>query len=166
MSFSAESFRKKFPLFDQEENKGLVYLDNAATTQKPESVINAVRDYYIQSNANTHRSSHRLARKATEMVERVRRQAAQFVNAASTKEIVFCRGATEALNLLAHCLCSDLEAGDEIVISTAEHHANIIPWQMAAKQYNLALRYVPHIAGVPQFDRLGEVLTERLNSSP
>ncbi|WP_444896689.1 aminotransferase class V-fold PLP-dependent enzyme [Microbulbifer sp. SSSA005] len=161
MSFSAESFRQSFPLFAQEENRELVYLDNAATTQKPEAVINAVRDYYVHSNANTHRSSHRLARKATEMVERVRRQAAQFVNAASTKEIVFCRGATEALNLLAHSLCSELQAGDEIVISTAEHHANIIPWQMAAKRFNLSLRYVPHVAGVPEFDRLGEVLNER-----
>ncbi|MCO1333266.1 aminotransferase class V-fold PLP-dependent enzyme [Microbulbifer sp. OS29] len=161
MSFSAESFRKQFPLFEQEENKGLVYLDNAATTQKPESVINAVRDYYVHSNANTHRSSHRLARRATEMVERVRREAMQFINAASTREIVFCRGATEALNLLAQCLCGNLQAGDEIVISTAEHHANIVPWQMAAKRFNLILRYVPHMAGIPQFDRLGEVLNER-----
>ncbi|WP_444930538.1 aminotransferase class V-fold PLP-dependent enzyme [Microbulbifer sp. SSSA002] len=161
MSFSAESFRKAFPLFNQEENKGLVYLDNAATTQKPESVINAVRDYYMHSNANTHRSSHRLARRATEMVERVRGQTAQFVHAASSREIVFCRGATEALNLLAHSLCASLDAGDEIVISTAEHHANIVPWQMAAKRFNLELRYVPHSAGVPEFDRLDEVLSER-----
>ncbi|WP_444901872.1 aminotransferase class V-fold PLP-dependent enzyme [Microbulbifer sp. SSSA007] len=161
MSFSAEHFKQQFPLFAQEENAGLVYLDNAATTQKPMPVINAVRDYYIHSSANTHRSSHRLARKSTEMVEQVRKKAAQFVNAASEREIVFCRGATEALNLLAHCLCSDMEPGDEIVISTAEHHANIVPWQMAAERYHLTLRFVPHTAGIPQFDRLGEVLSER-----
>ncbi|WP_226647575.1 aminotransferase class V-fold PLP-dependent enzyme [Microbulbifer variabilis] len=161
MSFSAEQFKKQFPLFSQEENAGLVYLDNAATTQKPLSVINTMRDYYIHSSANTHRSSHRLARKSTEMVEQVRDKVRQFVNAASAKEIIFCRGATEALNLLAHCLCSELMPGDEIVISTAEHHANIVPWQMAAKRHNLILRYVPHTAGIPQFDRLGEVLNER-----
>ncbi|MFA0810141.1 aminotransferase class V-fold PLP-dependent enzyme [Microbulbifer epialgicus] len=161
MSFSAEEFKRQFPLFAQEENSELVYLDNAATTQKPMSVINAIRDYYIHSSANTHRSSHRLARKSTEMVECVRKKAAQFVNAVSEKEIIFCRGATEALNLLAHCLCSEMEPGDEIVISTAEHHANIVPWQMAAERHRLTIRYVPDIAGIPQFDRLGEVLNER-----
>ncbi|MFS1525211.1 aminotransferase class V-fold PLP-dependent enzyme [Microbulbifer sp. 2304DJ12-6] len=161
MSFSAEAFKRQFPLFAQEENAELVYLDNAATTQKPLSVINAVRDYYMHSSANTHRSSHRLARKATEMVERVRRQAAEFVNAASPNEMVFCRGATEALNLLAHCLCSSLAPGDEIVISTAEHHANIVPWQMAAERYQLTLRFVPDTAGVPRFDQLSTVLNER-----
>ncbi|WP_444890739.1 aminotransferase class V-fold PLP-dependent enzyme [Microbulbifer sp. DLAB2-AA] len=161
MSFSAEQFKKQFPLFAQGENAGLVYLDNAATTQKPLSVINAMRDYYIHSSANTHRSSHRLARRSTEMVEQVRNETKQFVNAVSAKEIIFCRGATEALNLLAHCLCSELLPGDEIVISTAEHHANIVPWQMMAKRHNLILRYVPHTAGIPQFDRLGEVLNDR-----
>ncbi|MDP5208349.1 aminotransferase class V-fold PLP-dependent enzyme [Microbulbifer sp. 2205BS26-8] len=161
MSFSAEAFKRQFPLFAQGENARLVYLDNAATTQKPLSVINAVRDYYMHSSANTHRSSHRLARKATEMVERVRGQAAEFVNAASPNEMVFCRGATEALNLLAHCLCSGLAPGDEIVISTAEHHANIVPWQMAAERYQLTLRYVPDTAGVPRFDQLNTVLNER-----
>lgn len=161
MSFSADYFKRQFPLFAQEENAGLVYLDNAATSQKPESVINAVRDYYIHSSANTHRSSHRLARKSTEMVEQVRRKAAKFVNAANEREIVFCRGATEALNLLSHCLSRDLEPGDEIVISTAEHHANIVPWQMAAERYQLNLRYVPHRSGIPQFERLDEVLSDR-----
>ncbi|GAB2883481.1 aminotransferase class V-fold PLP-dependent enzyme [Microbulbifer echini] len=161
MSFSAEQFKKQFPLFAQEENANLVYLDNAATTQKPLPVINAVRDYYMHSSANTHRSSHRLARRSTDMVEQVRDKAKQFVSAASTREIIFCRGATEALNLLAHCLCCELQPGDEIVISTAEHHANIVPWQMAAARHNLTLRYVPHIAGIPQFDQLEEVLNER-----
>lgn len=161
VSFSAVAFRENFPLFSQPENSGLVYLDNAATTQKPGVMIDAVCDFYRHYNANTHRSSHRLARRATEMVEQVRRQSAEFLNAASPRELVFCRGATEALNLLANSLCSGLQSGDEIVLSTAEHHANIVPWQMQAERRGLKLRYVPHTAGVPQFDRLEEVLSER-----
>ncbi|WP_334079022.1 aminotransferase class V-fold PLP-dependent enzyme [Microbulbifer sp. M83] len=160
-TFSPEHFRSQFPLFAQPENLDLVYLDNAATTQKPDVVIEALGDFYRHSNANTHRSSHRLARRATEMVERVRAQAAGFFNAASPREVVFCRGATEALNLLAYSLCQDLQRGDEIVLSTIEHHANIVPWQMAAERHGLNLRYVPHTAGVPQFDRLHEVLGPR-----
>ncbi|MBB3060783.1 aminotransferase class V-fold PLP-dependent enzyme [Microbulbifer rhizosphaerae] len=161
MSFSAEEFKQQFPLFAEGENRELVYLDNAATTQKPQVVIDAVRDFYLHSNANTHRSSHRLARRATEMVEETRRRAARFLNAASEREVIFARGATEALNLLAYSLCNELQSGDEIVLSTAEHHANIVPWQMAAQRRGLTLRYVPHTAGVPQFDRLEEVLGER-----
>ncbi|WP_323843914.1 aminotransferase class V-fold PLP-dependent enzyme [Microbulbifer magnicolonia] len=161
MSFDADEFKQQFPLFAQAENRQLVYLDNAATTQKPQAVIDAICDFYRHSNANTHRSSHRLARRATEMVERVRGRAAGFLHAASAREIVFCRGATEALNLLAYSLCSEMQPGDEIVISTAEHHANIVPWQMMAQRHRLILRYVPHTAGIPQFDRLGEVLSER-----
>ncbi|MFC6635378.1 aminotransferase class V-fold PLP-dependent enzyme [Microbulbifer taiwanensis] len=161
MIFDPKTFKQHFPLFEQPENRRLVYLDNAATTQKPRPVIDAIRDFYLCSNANTHRSSHRLARRATEMVERVRSQSAAFLHAASAREIVFCRGATEALNLLANSLCSELRAGDEIVISSVEHHANIVPWQMMAQRFQLKLRYVPHTAGIPQFDRLGEVLGER-----
>ncbi|AOS97646.1 Cysteine desulfurase [Microbulbifer aggregans] len=159
--YSPESFRSQFPLFEQRENRDLIYLDNAATTQRPAPVIDAIVDFYRHSNANTHRSSHRLARRATEMVEQTRQQAASFLNARSGREIVFCRGATEALNLLANSLCCGLRAGDEIVLSTIEHHANLVPWQMMAARYGLKLRYVPHTAGVPQFDRLGEVLGER-----
>ncbi|WP_250463980.1 aminotransferase class V-fold PLP-dependent enzyme [Microbulbifer litoralis] len=161
MNFDPHAFKECFPLFAQPENRDLVYLDNAATTQKPEVVIGAIGDFYRHCNANTHRSSHRLARRATEMVERVRRQSAAFLNAASAREMIFCRGATEALNLLAYSLCSELRRGDEIVISTAEHHANIVPWQMMAQRHGLMLRYVPHVAGVPQFGRLDEVLNER-----
>ncbi|WP_043316798.1 aminotransferase class V-fold PLP-dependent enzyme [Microbulbifer sp. HZ11] len=161
MYFSPERFKQYFPLFAQEENRELVYLDNAATTQKPVGVIEALHDFYLHSNANTHRSSHRLARRATEMVERVRRAAAGFLNARSPREIVFTRGATEGLNLLANSLCSTLVAGDEIVLSTAEHHANLVPWQMMAERHGLRLRFVPDIAGVPQFDRVHEVLSAR-----
>ncbi|AMX02757.1 aminotransferase class V-fold PLP-dependent enzyme [Microbulbifer thermotolerans] len=161
MTFSPEVFKRHFPLFSQPENKRLVYLDNAATTQKPQAVIDAFGDFYLHSNANAHRASHRLARRATETVERVRAEAATFINAASAAEIIFCRGATEALNLIANSLCSELRAGDEIVVSTLEHHANIVPWQMMAQRYGLHLRYIPHTAGVPHFNRLDEVLNER-----
>jgi len=161
MNFDPETFKRYFPLFSQAENRGLVYLDNAATAQKPLAVIDAVRDFYLHSNANTHRSSHRLARRATEMVEGTRRKAADFLNAASAREVIFTRGATEALNLLAYSLCSRLQPGDEILLSTAEHHANIVPWQMAAQRGDLVLRYVPDTAGIPQFDRLEESLSER-----
>ncbi|GAA5525609.1 cysteine desulfurase [Microbulbifer aestuariivivens] len=160
-NYSPEDFRRSFPLFQQPENRALVYLDNAATTQRPAAVIDAIADFYRHSNANTHRSSHRLARRATELVEETRAQAAAFLNARTSREVIFCRGATEALNLLANSLCAGLCEGDEIVLSTIEHHANLVPWQMMAQRYGLKLRYVPHIAGVPEFDRLEEVLNER-----
>ena len=161
MSFSAAEFKAQFPLFSQPENRELIYLDNAATTQKPAVVIEALRDFYLHSNANTHRSSHRLARRATEMVERVRAQAADFLGSASEREILFTRGATEGLNLLANSLCATLTPGDEIVLSTAEHHANLVPWQMAAARHQLNIRYVPDNRGIPQFERIGEVLSPR-----
>nr|WP_010132848.1 aminotransferase class V-fold PLP-dependent enzyme [Microbulbifer agarilyticus] len=161
MTFSSQEFKQQFPLFSQEENRGLVYLDNAATTQKPACVIDAIRDFYLHSNANTHRSSHRLARRATEMVEQVRAASARFLGAQSPREVVFTRGATEGLNLLANSLCRGLVAGDEIVLSTAEHHANLVPWQMLAVQYGLVLRFVPDANGVPQIERITEVLSPR-----
>ncbi|AQQ69430.1 cysteine desulfurase [Microbulbifer agarilyticus] len=161
MNFSSQEFKQQFPLFSQAENRELVYLDNAATTQKPACVIDAIRDFYLHSNANTHRSSHRLARRATEMVERVRAASARFLGAESPREIIFTRGATEGLNLLANSLCRGLVAGDEIILSTAEHHANLVPWQMLAAQYGLVLRFVPDANGVPQIDRIAEVLSPR-----
>lgn len=161
MSFSVDSFKRQFPLFSQPENQGLVYLDNAATTQKPACVIDAIADFYRHGNANTHRSSHRLARRATEMIERVRARAAAFLGTVNPKEIVFTRGATEGLNLLAYSLCSQLQPCDQILLTTAEHHANLVPWQMMAERYQLELCYVPDERGVPRFDRLPEVLTSR-----
>jgi SufS family cysteine desulfurase len=159
--FDFAAFKKQFPLFDQPENQQLVYLDNAATSQRPACVIDAVTDFYRHSNANTHRSSHRLARQATAMVERVRKKSAQFINAGSPKEVVFCRGATEALNLLAFSLCEEMAEGDEIILSRAEHHANIVPWQMAAERKNLSLVFLPDRNGQPDLSRLPELLSER-----
>ncbi|MYM64554.1 aminotransferase class V-fold PLP-dependent enzyme [Pseudomaricurvus sp. HS19] len=161
MSFDNAAFKQQFPLFQHPENAALVYLDNAATTQRPQCVIDAMVDFYSRFNANTHRSSHRLARQATAMVERVRGQAAAFVNAAGSDEIIFTRGATEALNLLAAGLCANLQPGDEILLSAAEHHANLVPWQMAAERYQLKLRFVPLANGAPAWERLPECVSER-----
>lgn len=161
MTFHSADFKQNFPLFSHPENSRLVYLDNAATTQRPQCVIDAIVDYYSRYNANTHRSSHRLARAATEMVERVRQQAAEFINAKNATEIIFTRGATESLNLLASSLSEEFTEGDEIVLSSAEHHANLVPWQMAAERHGLTLIYLPDVNGVPQLDALPKLMNER-----
>ena len=161
MPFNSDTFKQHFPLFSQPENDQLVYLDNAATTQRPQSVIDAVAGFYLTSNANTHRSSHRLARRATELVEQTRDKARAFLNAAHSSDVIFTRGATEGLNLLAGTLTEQLQPGDEIVLTTAEHHANLVPWQMAAQRYELTLKFVPQIQGIPQWHRLAEVLSKR-----
>jgi len=166
MTFDAQQFKQAFPLFSQAENHRLVYLDNAATTQRPQCVIDAITDFYLHSNANTHRSSHRLARRATEMVEAVRAQLAGFVNARSAQELIFTRGATEALNLLAASIGQTLEPGDEIILSEAEHHANLVPWQMLAQRHELTLRFLPSTAtgsglGMPDLSQLPQLLNPR-----
>ncbi|GMG88479.1 aminotransferase class V-fold PLP-dependent enzyme [Biformimicrobium ophioploci] len=159
--FDATVFKEQFPLFKQPENRALVYLDNAATTQKPAVVIDAVADFYRTSNANAHRSSHRLARAATAVIEGARARARNFLGTSSAREIVFCRGATEALNLLASSLCQSLQAGDEIVLTAVEHHANLVPWQMMAARYGLVLRFVPGALGIPDFSCIDEVISDR-----
>jgi SufS family cysteine desulfurase len=159
--FDFKAFKAQFPLFNQPENQSLIYLDNAATTQRPEVVIDAVADFYRHSNANTHRSSHRLARTATAMVERTREKAAKFLNAQSAQEIIFCRGATEGLNLLAHSLCKELCHGDEIILSRAEHHANLVPWQMAAERHGLSLVFLPDKNNEPDISQLNQLITDR-----
>ncbi len=163
MTFDPNLFKRQFPLFQQSENTSLVYLDNAATTHKPAVVIDAISAFYTHSNANAHRGSHRLGRAATAVQESARKLTAQWLNA-STDEIVFTRGATEALNLLANTLTDALKPGDEIVLSEAEHHANIVPWYMAAKQRGLILRFVPvsrHERGHWQLDI--NALAEQVN---
>ncbi|NIB44263.1 aminotransferase class V-fold PLP-dependent enzyme [Pseudomaricurvus alkylphenolicus] len=162
MAFDNAAFKRHFPLFEHAENTRLVYLDNAATTQRPSCVIEALTDFYSRYNANTHRSSHRLARAATAMVERVRQATAEFVNASDRDEIIFTRGATEALNLLAQSLARTLEPGDQVLLSAAEHHANLVPWQMAAEQFGLELCFLPDHNGEPQLERLPEFLNGRL----
>ena len=140
----AEKVRADFPILQQEVNgKPLVYLDNAATSQKPLLVLNTLRDYYEQYNSNVHRGVHTLSAKATDAYEGARDKVAAFVNAASRQEIVFTRNATEAINLVAYSWgTSNLQRGDEIILSVMEHHSNLIPWQMLAQRTGAVLKFV------------------------
>ena len=131
----ASTIRDDFPILNQEVNgKPLVYLDNAATTQKPQAVIDRVTNFLSEENANIHRGVHHLSMNATVAYDDARSTVARFINAGSAKEIIFVRGATEAVNLVAHSFCKNrLQKGDEILVTEMEHHANIIPWQIIAK---------------------------------
>ncbi|WP_046175636.1 cysteine desulfurase [Domibacillus indicus] len=142
---NAKELKKYFPILDQEVNgHPLVYLDSAATSQKPVQVIEALNDYYRLSNSNVHRGVHTLGNRATDLYEGARDKVRKFINAASTKEIVFVRGTTTALNLVAQSYGrANVKEGDEIVITLMEHHSNIIPWQQLAKATGATLKYVP-----------------------
>ncbi len=134
-----------FPILDtQVYGHPLVYLDNAATTQKPQQVIEALTNYYLTLNSNIHRGTHYLATQATERYEAVRQQVQQFIHAASNKEIVFTRGTTESINLVAATFGRQfLHEGDEVIVSGMEHHSNIVPWQLACEQVGARLRVIP-----------------------
>ncbi|WP_317195877.1 aminotransferase class V-fold PLP-dependent enzyme [Dawidia soli] len=140
-----EAIRKEFPILHQQVNgRDLVYFDNAATSQKPLVVINALMDYYTGYNANIHRGIHTLAEKATKAYEDTRHTARAFINARSEQEIIFTRGVTESLNLVASSYGrAFLKAGDEIVISGLEHHSNIVPWQIVCEATGATLRVIP-----------------------
>jgi len=137
--------RQDFPILSRTvHGKPLVYLDNAATTQKPKQVIEALTRYYRESNANIHRGIHTLAEEATAAYEAVREQTARFINAPSSRSIVFTRNATEAINLVAHAWGRKfLKAGDQILLSEMEHHANLVPWQLLAKATGASLAFIP-----------------------
>ena len=137
------AIRADFPILGREvHGRPLVYLDNAATTQKPQAVIDALVDYYANTNANIHRGLHTLAEEATAAYEAVRQRTASFINAASPREVVFTRNTTESLNLLAYTLGARLREGDEIVLSAMEHHSNVIPWQLLAQRSGARLVYL------------------------
>jgi cysteine desulfurase / selenocysteine lyase len=144
-AFDVAKVRADFPILKRlVHGKRLVYLDNAATTQKPRAVIEALREYYEHGNANIHRGVHLLSQRATEAYEAARERVRRFLNAESAKEIVFVRGTTEAINLVAQSYGrSRLKAGDEILISALEHHSNIVPWQLLGEQTGAVLRVVP-----------------------
>jgi cysteine desulfurase/selenocysteine lyase len=133
------NYRADFPIFSTHPK--LVYLDSAATTQKPERVIEAVSEFYRTSNANVHRGLYELSEQATESYEAVRQRVMEFIGANSVREVIFTNGATEAINLLASSLTATLQAGDEIILSKLEHHANLVPWQEAAKLHGLVLKF-------------------------
>ena len=135
--------KKDFPIFDREINgKRLTYLDSGATSQKPNSVINEMTNVYTNMNANVHRGTYVLSSETTAKYEEVRNKLKNFTNAYSSDEIIFAKGCTEGFNFLANSICKDLNSGDEIILSEIEHHANIIPWQMAAAKYNLKINYI------------------------
>src|SRR5690606_38616662 len=140
-----EKVRADFPILQREVyGRPLVYLDTAASAQKPRQVIEAMTSMMEQSYANVHRGVHRLSQEATDVFESAREKAARLLNAASSDEIVFTRGATEAINLVAFC-CGEglLEAGDEVIITALEHHSNIVPWQMLRDRKGIVLKVVP-----------------------
>jgi cysteine desulfurase/selenocysteine lyase len=140
-----DKVRKDFPILSREVyGKPLVYLDNAATTQKPLCVLDAMREEYLNVNANVHRGVHYLSQQATDLHEAAREKVRQFINARKTEEIVFTRGTTEAINLVASSFCeSQMKAGDEVLVTEMEHHSNIVPWQLQAQKRGIVVRHLP-----------------------
>jgi cysteine desulfurase/selenocysteine lyase len=163
--FATESLPAEFPILDQLiQGRRLVYLDNAATTQKPLAVLLASRHYYEAINSNIHRGTHHLARLATEAFEHARDVVAEHLNAASSPEVIFTGGTTDGINLVANSLALSgrIQAGDEILISTLEHHSNIVPWQMLCERTGALLQVIPcHDDGSLDQDAFQKLLNER-----
>lgn len=162
--FDVERFRRSFPILGETvHGRNLVYLDNAATTQKPEAVITAIERYYQHTNSNIHRGVHALSEKATEEYEAVREKVRLYLNAGSTKEVIFVRGTTEAINLVAGSFGRmSVGRGDEILITGLEHHSNIVPWQMLCSQIGATLRVAPiNDAGDVILSKYEELINER-----
>ncbi len=162
--FDVNALRADFPILSREVYKQpLVYLDNAATTQKPLCVIDAMRDEYLNVNANVHRGIHYLSQQATQLHEGARETVRKFLNARSTTEIVFTRGTTESLNLVASCFGElSMREGDEVIISTMEHHSNIVPWQLLAQRNGIILKVIPmNDEGVLDMDAYEQLFSGR-----
>jgi cysteine desulfurase/selenocysteine lyase len=163
-NFDIENIRREFPILNQDINgKKLVYLDNAATTQKPKVVIDAISNYYAGYNANIHRGIHHLAEKATLAFENSRKAIKNFINAESTDEVIFTYGTTDGINLIAQTYGRKfLKAGDEIIISTMEHHSNIVPWQMLCEENGCILKVIPVFDnGELDFEAYKSLLSEK-----
>ena len=143
--YNLDTVRADFPILSRTVyDKPLVYLDNAATTQKPLCVLDAMRDEYLNANANVHRGVHYLSQQATDLHEAARESVRTFINAGSTSEIVFTRGTTESINLVASSFCEAfMQPGDEVILTAMEHHSNIVPWQLQAAKRGIAIRVVP-----------------------
>jgi cysteine desulfurase/selenocysteine lyase len=162
--FDVEKIREDFPILKQRVyGKPLVYLDNAATTQKPRAVIEAIQKYYSEENANVHRGVHFLSEKATQAYEGARSRIRQFINASKDREIIFVRGTTEGINLVVNSYGRQyVQRGDEIIISAMEHHSNIVPWQMLCEEKGAHLRVIPmNDAGELLIDEYEKLLNER-----
>ena len=143
--YDINKVRADFPILSREVyGKPLVYLDNAATTQKPLCVLDAMRDEYLNVNANVHRGVHYLSQQATDLHEAAREKVREFINAKKIEEIIFTRGTTEAINLVASSFCeSQMQPGDEVLVTEMEHHSNIVPWQLQAMKRGIKVRYIP-----------------------
>lgn len=145
MTYDVNAIRRDFPILSTTVyDRPLVYLDNAATTQKPLCVLDAMRHEYLNANANVHRGVHYLSQQATELHEAARETVRRFINAGKTEEVVFTRGTTESINLVASSFCEEfMKEGDEIIVSVMEHHSNIVPWQLQAARRGVAVRVIP-----------------------
>ncbi|AZA47656.1 cysteine desulfurase [Chryseobacterium carnipullorum] len=161
--FDIQEIRSQFTILNREVNgKPLVYLDNAATSQKPDSVLKVWNDYYTELNANVHRGIHTLSQLATEEMELSRRKIQKFINAKHDFEVIFTKGTTEGLNLIAYILTQKLKKDDEIIISYLEHHSNIVPWQLLCERTGAKLRVIPiDENGILQLDYLDDFLSEK-----
>jgi cysteine desulfurase/selenocysteine lyase len=162
--YDIQAIREQFPLLATEANgHPLAYLDNAATTQKPQAVLDAITRFYLEENANVHRGLYDLSRRATERYEESRRIAARFINAPDASEVIWVRGTTEAINLVAMTYgWQNVREGDEIVLSVLEHHSNLVPWQLLAQRTRAKLRFIDiDEQGRLRYDQLDEVITNR-----
>ena len=158
------TIRNDFPILSRTVyDRPLVYLDNAATTQKPRQVVEAITDEYYNVNANVHRGVHYLSQQATDLHEEAREKVRKFINAKSTSEIIFTRGTTESLNLVASSFCDEfMQEGDEVIVSVMEHHSNIVPWQLQAAKKGISIRVIPMTdEGELMLDEYEKLFTER-----
>lgn len=162
--YNINSVREDFPILSRQVyKKPLVYLDNAATTQKPRCVVEAMTDEYYNVNANVHRGVHYLSQQATDLHEQARETVRQFINARSTAEVIFTRGTTESANLIVSSFCDEfMTEGDEVIISTMEHHSNIVPWQLQAAKKGIAIKVIPmHDDGTLDMEAYAQLFSDR-----
>jgi cysteine desulfurase/selenocysteine lyase len=164
MSFNVAQIRRDFPIFNREVHPGfrVVYLDSAATSQKPNSVIEAMNEFYLRSNANIHRGVHVLAEEATAMYEQAREKIARFINAPSAHQIIYTRNTTESINLVAYAWArANLKSGDLIILTEMEHHSNLVPWHMLAAERGVRLEFIPvTIEGLLDLDLYRSLLSQ------
>ena len=163
MSIDIQQIRSQFPILSREVNgQPLVYLDNGATSQKPQVVLDCLDQYYEKYNANVHRGIHTLSQEATDLMEESRRKIQKFINAKHEYEIIFTRGTTEGINLVSNVLRDVLTADDEIIITEIEHHSNIVPWQLLCERTGAKLKYIPLTTeGILDIDKLDDLLTDK-----
>ena len=163
MSIDIQQIRSQFPILSREVNgQPLVYLDNGATSQKPQVVLDCLDQYYEKYNANVHRGIHTLSQEATDLMEESRRKIQKFINAKHDYEIIFTRGTTEGINLVSNVLRDVLTADDEIIITEIEHHSNIVPWQLLCERTGAKLNYIPLTKeGILDIDKLDDLLTDK-----